>query len=124
VKLYNTEVLPRVEEINTLASETSTLKNFGKQVLADEEVRKKAGWVVGGIASTIISQSSFISILSDFKAWLLGLSLIVISPQIATGFLKTLDFANKAKAEVKENQKTVQGNTMYYYYKANKELRS
>ena len=122
LKLYNTEVLPRVEEINTLASETSTLKNFGRQVLADEEIRKKAGWIAGGIASTIISQSSLMGVLSDFKSWLLGLSLIAISPQIASGFLKTLHFGSKAKIEIKEKQKMIQGNTMYYYYKATIEL--
>lgn len=122
LKLYNTEVLPRVEEINTLASETSTLKNFGRQVLADEEIRKKAGWIAGGIASTIISQSSLMGVLSDFKSWLLGLSLIAISPQIASGFLKTLHFGSKAKIEVREKQKLIQGNTMYYYYKATIEL--
>lgn len=122
LKLYNTEVLPRVEEINTLASESSTLKNFGRQVLADEEIRKKAGWIAGGIASTIISQSSLMGVLSDFKSWLLGLSLIAISPQIASGFLKTLHFGSKAKIEVKEKQKLIQGNTMYYYYKATIEL--
>ena len=122
VKLYNTEVLPRVEEINTIASDTCTLKNFGRQVLADEEIRKKAGWVAGGIASTIISQSSLMGVLSDFKTWLLGLSLIAISPQIASGFMKTLHFASKAKIEVKEKQKIIDGNTMYYYYKAIIEL--
>lgn len=122
LKLYNTEVLPRVEEINTLASETSTLKNFGRQVLADEEIRKKAGWIAGGIASTIISQSSLMGVLTDFKSWLLGLSLIAISPQIASGFLKALHFGSKAKIEVKEKQKMIQGNTMYYYYKATIEL--
>lgn len=122
LKLYNTEVLPRVEEINMLASETSTLKNFGRQVLADEEIRKKAGWIAGGIASTIISQSSLMGALSDFKNWLLGLSLIAVSPKIASGFLKTLHFGSKAKMEVKEKQNIILGNTMYYYYKALKEL--
>ena len=122
LKLYNTEVLPRVEEINTLASETSTLKNFGRQVLADEEIRKKAGWIAGGIATTIISQSSLMGVLSDFKNWLLGFSLITISPMIASGFLKTLHLGSKAKIEVKEKQKLIQGNTMYYYYKATIEL--
>ena len=122
IKLYNTEVLPRVEEINTIASDTSTLKNFGRQVLADEELRKKAGWVAGGIASTIISQSSLMGVLSDFKTWLLGVSLIAISPQIASGFMKTLHFASKAKIECKEKQKIIDGNTMFYYYKANIEL--
>ena len=122
IKLYNTEVLPRVEEINTIASDTSTLKNFGRQVLEDEELRKKAGWVAGGIASTIISQSSLMGVLSDFKTWLLGVSLIAISPQIASGFMKTLHFASKAKIECKEKQKIIDGNTMFYYYKANIEL--
>ena len=122
LKLYNMEVLPRVEEINTIASETGTLKNFGRQVLADEEVRKKAGWVAGGIASTIISQSSLMGVLSDLKSWLLGLSLIAISPQIASGFLKTLSFASNAKIELKQSQKILEGNTMYYYYKARTKL--
>ena len=111
-----------MEEINTIASETGTLKNFGRQVLADEEVRKKAGWVAGGIASTIISQSSLMGVLSDLKSWLLGLSLIAISPQIASGFLKTLSFASNAKIELKQSQKILEGNTMYYYYKARTKL--
>ena len=122
LKLYNTKVLPRVEEINTLASETSTLKNFGRQVLADEEIRKKAGWIAGGITSTIISQSSLMGVLNDFKSWILGLSLITISPMIASGFLKTLHLGSEAKNEVTEKKEIIQGNTMYYYYKAQNEL--
>lgn len=32
IKLYETEVVPRVNEINELSSETSILKNFGTRV--------------------------------------------------------------------------------------------
>ena len=122
IKLYNSEVLPRVEEINTIATETSTLKNFGKRVLDDEEIRKKAGWIVGGIASTIIAQSSLTGALTDLKSLLLGASLIAISPQIASGFIKSINLGIKAKSEVKDNQNEMKGNTMYYYYKASKKI--
>ena len=122
LKLYNTEVLPKVAELNTIASEASTLKNFGRKVLDDEEMRKKAGWIAGGIASTIISQSNLIGVLSDLKTAFLGLSLIAISPQIASGFLRTVNLVSKARVEIRESRKEMQGNTMYYYYKAKIEL--
>ena len=53
LKLYETEVLPNVNEINELTGETNTLLNFGKRVLADEEERKKLGGLGAGLAATI-----------------------------------------------------------------------
>lgn len=58
-----------------------------------------------------------------FKNWLLSLSMIVIAPNIASAFLKTLNMASEAKQEKNEKEKEMSGNTMYYYYKASKDLR-
>ncbi len=41
LKIYSTEVAPKVEELNELSSQTSVLKNMGRRVLADAEFRKK-----------------------------------------------------------------------------------
>ena len=40
LQLYNTQVLPKVQEINETLTQTSVLRNLGKQALADEELRK------------------------------------------------------------------------------------
>lgn len=122
LKLYSTEVAPKVEELNYLVTETNTLKNFGAQVIADEEMRKKAGWIIGGIAATVIAQSNFVEALDAFRNAILSVSLLAISPKLATGFLKTVDLFSKAKKEAKESRQKVAGNTMYYYYKAAKSL--
>lgn len=45
IKLYDTEVMPKVNEINALSSETSVLKNLGSKVLRDEVERRKMGYV-------------------------------------------------------------------------------
>ena len=122
LKLYSTEVAPKVEELNYLVTETNTLKNFGAQVIADEEMRKKAGWIIGGIAATVIAQSNYVEALDAFRNAILSVSLLAISPKLATGFLKTVDLFSKAKKETKESKQKVTGNTMYYYYKAMKSL--
>lgn len=55
IKLYDTEVMPKVNEINALSSETSVLKNFGSKVLRDEVERRKMGYVGAGLIATIIT---------------------------------------------------------------------
>lgn len=59
LKLYNTEVLLCVNEINELSSETNVLKNFGDKVLSDGEVRRKLGYIGSGLATTITTGSNF-----------------------------------------------------------------
>ena len=58
IKLYETEVVPRVNEINELSSETSILKNFGTRVLADQEERRKLGFAGAGLIATVTTQSN------------------------------------------------------------------
>jgi hypothetical protein len=123
LKIYSKEVAPKVEELNELSSETSVLKNMGRKVLAEEEIRKKASWVVGGLVTTITTSTNMLGAFNVFKNWLLSLSMIVIAPNIASAFLKTLNMASEAKQEKNEKEKEMSGNTMYYYYKASKDLR-
>ena len=123
IKLYSTDVAPKVEELNTLTSETSTLRNFSAKVLEDEECRKAAGWLAGGIATTIVTQNGLVEALGAFQNMLLSLSLLTVSPQIAKGFMKSVSLFNKSRKEVRERQNEMKGNTMYYYYKAMNELR-
>lgn len=54
---------------------------------------------------------------------IVGASLITISPIVANGFLKVIDHYNQAKKEVREVKREMAGNTMFYYYKADKDLR-
>ena len=122
LKVYYAEVMPKVEELNALASETSVLKNMGKRVLADEEIRRKTSWAVGGLATTVTTTSNMLGALNVFKEWFLGLSMLVVAPNVASAFFKTLSIRNDAKDDVKIIDKQMRGNEMYYYYKAMSEL--
>ena len=56
---------------------------------------------------------------------LLGMAVATASAGVTKSALQTKVAkynGNKAKIEVKEHQKLMQGNTMYYYYKAQIEL--
>ncbi len=122
LKLYNTEVQPQVQELNELSSQASVIRNFGARVVADAEIRRKAGYLIGGIVATVLRSRGLLDAFDVLRDILLGTSLIVISPQIASGFLKTIDMAHKAKNEVRPIKTEISGNTMYYYYKAMREL--
>lgn len=113
---------PKVEELNELSSQTSVLKNMGRRVLADEEFRKKASWVTGGLVTTITTSSNMMGALDVFKNWIVGLSLFVVAPNVVSAFLKTLNVRAEAKEEVKSIEKDITSNTMYYYYCASKNL--
>ena len=119
LKLYDTEVAPQVEEINELFTETSTLKNLGKKVLADEELRKKAGFVAGGLATAITTGNAMSGLLHQF---ILTMSLAVLSEQAAKGFIKVANLWVQAHEEANKAKKQGTGNVMYYYYLASKEL--
>ena len=119
LKIYDTEVAPQVAELNELFTQTSTLKNFGKKVLADEEIRKNAGWIAGGLATAITTSSSLSGLL---RQMLVGMSLAVLSKETAKGFMKTTNLWIQAHDQVKEARKYGTSNVMYYYYLASKDL--
>lgn len=123
LKIYSKEVAPRVEELNELASDTSVLKNMGRKVLADEEIRKKAGWITGGLVTSITTVGNMQGALNLLSNWLLGLSMVVVAPNAVQAFLKVLNTASEAKQEVEKINKEMRGNTMYYYYKASIDLK-
>lgn len=123
LKIYGKEVAPRVEELNELASDTSVLKNMGRKVLADEEIRKKAGWIAGGLVTSITTAGNMQGALNLLSNWLLGLSMVVVAPSAVQAFLKILNTASEAKQEVDNVNIEMRGNTMYYYYKASSELK-
>ena len=122
LKLYSTEVAPKIEELNILSSETSTIRNFGRKIVADAEARQAAGFLVGGIVATVLRQNGLMEALAALRDTLLGLSLLYVAPKFGTGFLKTLDIHNQAKKVTDDNINKMQGNTMYYYYKASQKL--
>lgn len=117
LKLYHTEVVPKVEEINEVFSETSTLKNFGKKVLADEEIRRKAGWAIGGLAVAITTSNS---LSSAFRNMLMAMSLATFSKEAGQAFLKVLNMGIQAHDETVKAKKHGKENVMYYYYLASK----
>lgn len=119
LKMYDTEVAPQVAELNELFTQTSTLKNFGRKVLADEEIRRDAGWAVGGIATAITTSSSLSGF---FRQLLVGVSLAIFSKEAAQGFLKTVNLWVQAHDHAKDVRKQGTGNMMYYYYLASKKL--
>ncbi len=119
LKLYDTEVAPQVEEINELFTETSTLKNLGRKVLADEEIRKNGKFVVGGLATAITTTQTMSGLIHQL---LLTMSLAVLSTEAYKGFTKVANLWVQAHDEAEKAKKLGTGNMMYYYYLASKEL--
>ena len=117
IKIYDTEVVPQVAEINELLTDTSTLKNLGKKVLADEEIRKKTGFAVGGLATAITTSSSLSGSLRNL---LFAMSMATFSKEAASAFLKIINLGVQAHDEAKSARKKEKENVMYYYYLASK----
>lgn len=120
IQLYNKEVVPRIQEINEVMTQTNVLKNLGSKVLADEECRKKAGCIAGGITTAITTSTNISSAFTAIKGLILMLGLAAVSAETVTGFLKIADLYNKAQAETKDNKGKAEKNVMYYYYLASK----
>lgn len=118
LKLYDTEVVPRVHEINELSSETSVLKNFGRKVLVDEEERKKLGFVGAGLATTITTGADMVDALGVIENIIRSGTKIGLTAAGVAAFLKTADLLRQSHDEVKEVKARIEGNVMYYYYKA------
>lgn len=115
IKLYDTEVVPQVAEINEIFTETSTLKNFGRKALADAELRKQAGFAVGGLATAITTSTGLNGLLRNL---LIAMSLAAFCKEAATGFLNTINLWVQAHDETKKAKEIGKGNVMYYYYLA------
>lgn len=122
LKLYDTEVMPKVNELNELSSETSVLKNFGRRVLNDEEERKKLGYVGAGLITTITTNSNIFDALNFLESIIRVGAKVGLTAAGLTAFLKTADVLRQAKAEAKEKKSEMEGNVMYYYYKASKKI--
>lgn len=120
IKLYNTEVVPKVQEINEVMTETSVLKNLGRRVLADEEVRKAAGRAAAGLTTAITTSASISEAFDILRNLIIVAGVAGVSKQALTGFLKTANLYNQAKQEVREVRKETEKNVMYYYYLASK----
>ena len=120
LQLYNTQVIPRVQEINEALTQTSVLKNLGSQVLADEELRKKAGYTVAGLTTAITTSTDIFGVFDFINNFILVAGIAAVSNEAATGFLKIADLYNKARAEVTEKKDAAKKNVMYYYYLASK----
>ena len=117
IKLYDTEVVPQVAEINEIFTETSTLKNFGRKALADGELRKQAGFAAGGLATAITTSSSLDGML---RSLLMAMSLAAFCKEAAMGFLNTINLWTQAHDEAKKARESKKDNVMYYYYLASK----
>lgn len=120
LQLYNVQVLPQVQEINETLTQTSVLKNLGKQVLADEELRKKAGYAIAGLTTAITTSSDLFGVFDSLKAFILIAGVAAVSREAATGFLKIAELCSRARTEVAEKKNETRKNVMYYYYLASR----
>lgn len=120
IKLYDTEVMPKVNELNELSSETSVLKNFGRRLLNDEEERKKLGYVGAGLITTITTNSNIFDALNFLEGLIRAGAKVGLTAAGLTAFLKTADVLRQSKADAKDKKVQMEGNVMYYYYKASK----
>lgn len=98
------------------------LKNFGSRVLADEEERRKLGYVGAGLITTITTGTNIASALGILENLIHMGSKIGLTGATVTAFLKTADLLNQYSKEVKEKKGEIQKNVMYYYYKASKKI--
>lgn len=115
LKLYNTEVVPAITEINETLTDTSVLKNLGKKVLSDEEFRKAAGWTIGGLTAAITSSTGFVGAIPQ----IFGLaSWAALSGAAAKSLIKAADLYLKARDETSVAKKAAKNNVMYYYHLA------
>ena len=120
LQLYNTQVLPKVQEINETLTQTSVLRNLGKRALADEELRKKAGYAAAGLTTAITTSTDLFGVFNSINAFILVAGIAAVSKEAVTGFLKIADLYNKARTEATEKTDTARKNVMYYYYLASK----
>ena len=86
-------------------------------MLADEEIRKKTGFAIGGLATAITTSSNMSDLLRNL---LLAMSMATFSTEAASAFLKTINLGVQAHDEAKSAQKKGKENVMYYYYMASK----
>ena len=122
IKLYDTEVMPKVNELNEMSSSTSVLKNLGSRVLADEEARKKIGYVGAGLITTITTSTNITNALGVLEDAIRIGAKVGLTAAGVTAFLKTVDLVNRSHKEVKAIKKEMERNIMYYYYKADKKI--
>ena len=122
IKLYDTEVVPKVNEINALSSETSVLKNFGSKVLSDEDERRKIGYVGAGLITTITTGSNIADALGILENIIRMGAKVGLTAAGVTAFLKTADILKQAHIDTKNKKSEMEGNVMYYYYKASKKF--
>ena len=122
-KLYARDVLPKVEEINEIATDTSVSKNMSKQFLRDAEVRKDLRYLAGGLATRITTATSLVTAFDSIRELVLKLSLVVIAPASIDAFMRAMSYHSKAKEEVKKIDREIKGNSMFYYYKASEKFK-
>ena len=101
-------------------TQTTVLKNLGNKVLADEEIRKKAGYAVAGLTTAITTSTNLSGVFDVLRNFILVAGLATVSAEAATGFLKIANMYNQARIEVKEKKDATGKNVMYYYYLASK----
>ena len=101
-------------------TQTSVLKNLGSRVLADEEIRKKAGYTIAGLTTVITTSTDVFCLIEGIKNLLLVGGLAAISKEFTTGFLKIANMYNQSRIEVNEKKDVAKKNVMYYYYLASK----
>ena len=118
LKIYSKEIAPVVEELNTLASQTSVLKNMGRRVLKDEDFRRNTAWMVGGLAVKLSSSSNLFGALESIYKLIVSMSMIVIAPKAYSAFMKTMNIRADAKDDIESIKKEMKSNSIYYYYKA------
>ena len=109
-----------MQEINETLTQTSVLRNLGKRALADEELRKKAGYAAAGLTTAITTSTDLFGVFNSIKAFILVAGIAAVSKEAVTGFLKIADLYYKARTEATERTDTERKNVMYYYYLASK----
>ena len=80
------------------------------------------GYVGAGLIATITTGSNITDALGILENFIRMGAKVGLTAAGVTAFLKTADVMNQAYEEVKNKENEMQGNVMYYYYKALKKF--
>ena len=75
---------------------------------------------MGGLATAVTTTTNMTDAMNMLKTLIMGLSMIVISKEAFSGFMKIASLGIKARDEAREKKENATSNSMYYYYLASK----
>lgn len=122
LKLYHTKVVPQINEINALIRDNGIIKNIARNALKDSSIRASASVVAGGLSTVITASQNIVDVSAIITGIIKSGATIGTTAAVVTGLLKSGDIALTAYNDYKSIKQKIEGNSMYFYYKASEAL--